>query len=161
MDCSLAPREELLMTEPTAQERLARLSRRQMNKMSREELKVLIDAAQVESDAAQDRNQDLYDRRQQSIIDNDERRDRSARAAEQSAAYVALYETCMNNFTDRDRCLELIAAHDAQYGKSGLANGMRKIWKLTDDTNAEYDANYERKMAQIAADKQAEQDRQD
>ena len=147
--------------EPTAQDRLALLSRRQMRKMSRADLRALVNAAQIESDAAQDRNQELADRRAASIIANDERRARSAQAAEQSAAYVALYETCMNNFTDRDRCLELIAVHDAEFGESGLANGMRKMWKLNDEQAVANEADFRRQMERVAVIKQAEQDRRD
>ena len=155
--------------ELTAQERLAGLTPMQLREMPREERAALIAAANAEqrsagyrpaeSDPEQDRLQALHERRQAAILASAERKERWERQKVSGAAFSKLYKACMSNFLDRDRCLEMIAAYEVEFGESGLDDDLRRTWARNDEIRAGYEADFQLALARATAIKQAEADR--
>ena len=154
----------------TAQDQLAGLTPKELREMSREERAALIAAANAEqrsagyrpaeSDPEQDRLQALHERRQAAILASAERKARWEQAKVSGAAFSKLYKACMSNFLDRDRCLEMIAAYEVEFGESGLDDTLRRTWARNDEIRAGYEADFEIALARANAIKQDERDRQ-
>ena len=144
----------------TAQQRLARLTPKQLRETSRAELRELVAAAQVENDAAQAPLNALAERREAANRANVDRAIRSAQERVRAEAYTKLYRVCMNNFTNRDLCLEMVAAYEMEFGESGLDDTLRRNWAKNDERAAANEAEFNRQLERARAIKQTEKDRQ-